>query len=103
MTWILLSAGLLMALLSGVFLSFSDFVMRGLVQAPGTAGASTTLWAYDAGRLVTRTDPLGNETTYTYDGYDRRITETNQEGHVTRYTYDECGRATSTTWRRRSR
>lgn len=40
MTWILLSAGLLMALLSGVFLSFSDFVMRGLVQAPGTAGAA---------------------------------------------------------------
>lgn len=40
MTWILLVAGLLMALISGVFLSFSDFVMRGLAQAPGTAGAA---------------------------------------------------------------
>ena len=27
-------------LISGVFLSFSDFVMRGLAQAPGTAGAT---------------------------------------------------------------
>ncbi len=34
MTWILMVAGLLMALISGVFLSFSDFVMRGLAQAP---------------------------------------------------------------------
>lgn len=40
MTWVLLVAGLLMALISGVFLSFSDFVMRGLAQAPGTAGAA---------------------------------------------------------------
>ncbi len=38
--WILMVAGLLMALISGVFLSFSDFVMRGLVQASGTAGAA---------------------------------------------------------------
>ena len=29
-----------MALISGVFLSFSDFVMRGLAQAPGRAGAA---------------------------------------------------------------
>jgi uncharacterized membrane protein len=27
-----------MALIAGVFLSFSDFVMRGLAQAPDTAG-----------------------------------------------------------------
>jgi len=40
MTWILLVSGLLMALISGVFLSFSDFVMRGLAQAPGTAVAT---------------------------------------------------------------
>ena len=40
MDWILLIAGLLMALIAGVFLSFSDFVMRGLVQAPAGAGAA---------------------------------------------------------------
>ena len=32
-------AGLLMAVLSGVFLSFSDFIMRGLIRAPAGAGA----------------------------------------------------------------
>ena len=39
MDLILGGAGLLMALVAGVFLSFSDFVMRGLAQAPGGAGA----------------------------------------------------------------
>ncbi|EAQ02315.1 hypothetical protein OB2597_19571 [Pseudooceanicola batsensis HTCC2597] len=40
MTWLLLVCGLAMALVAGVFLSFSDFVMRGLVLAPGTGGAA---------------------------------------------------------------
>lgn len=40
MDWLLLIAGLLMALIAGVFLSFSDFVMRGLAQAPAGAGAA---------------------------------------------------------------
>jgi hypothetical protein len=35
---LLTAAGLLMALVAGVFLSFSDFVMRGLVQGPRRAG-----------------------------------------------------------------
>lgn len=35
---VLIIAGFLMALIAGVFLSFSDFIMRGLAQAPGTAG-----------------------------------------------------------------
>lgn len=39
MSWVLLTAGLLMALVAGVFLSFSDFVMRGLAQAPDATGA----------------------------------------------------------------
>lgn len=38
MIWLLLISGLSMALVAGVFLSFSDFVMRGLAQAPETAG-----------------------------------------------------------------
>ena len=40
MTWALTVAGFLMALIAGVFLGFSDFIMRGLAQAPGTAGLS---------------------------------------------------------------
>jgi len=40
MTWLLITSGLLMALLSGMFLDFSDFVMRGLVQAPKAEGSS---------------------------------------------------------------
>jgi uncharacterized membrane protein len=40
MTWVLLISGFAMALVAGVFLSFSDFVMRGLVQAPAHAGAA---------------------------------------------------------------
>ena len=40
MSWILLFSAILMALVAGVFLSFSDFVMRGLAAAPGTAGAA---------------------------------------------------------------
>lgn len=40
MSWILLFSATLMALVAGVFLSFSDFVMRGLAAAPGTAGAA---------------------------------------------------------------
>lgn len=39
MDMIFLMAGFAMALVAGVFLSFSDFVMRGLVQAPAYAGA----------------------------------------------------------------
>jgi uncharacterized membrane protein len=40
MAFVLTVAGLLMALVAGVFLSFSDFVMRGLVQAPAGQGAA---------------------------------------------------------------
>jgi uncharacterized membrane protein len=37
---VLTAAGLLMALVAGVFLSFSDFVMRGLARAPAGQGAA---------------------------------------------------------------
>jgi uncharacterized membrane protein len=40
MTWALTVAGFLMALIAGVFLGFSDFIMRGLAQASGTAGSA---------------------------------------------------------------
>jgi len=40
MEWILMVAGLAVALVAGVFLGFSDFIMRGLVQAPASQGAA---------------------------------------------------------------
>ena len=40
MEWILLIAGLAVALVAGVFLGFSDFIMRGLAQAPASQGAA---------------------------------------------------------------
>ena len=40
MEWILMIAGLAAALVAGVFLGFSDFIMRGLVQAPASQGAA---------------------------------------------------------------
>ncbi len=40
MEWILMIAGLAVALVAGVFLGFSDFIMRGLAQAPGSQGAA---------------------------------------------------------------
>lgn len=40
MAWILMIAGFLAALVAGVFLGFSDFIMRGLAQAPASQGAA---------------------------------------------------------------
>jgi len=40
MEWILMIAGMAMALVAGVFLGFSDFIMRGLLQAPAFQGAA---------------------------------------------------------------
>ena len=40
MEWILMIAGLFGALVAGVFLGFSDFIMRGLAQAPASQGAA---------------------------------------------------------------
>jgi uncharacterized membrane protein len=40
MEWILMIAGMAMALVAGVFLGFSDFIMRGLLQAPASQGAA---------------------------------------------------------------
>lgn len=41
MEWILMIAGFAMALVAGVFLGFSDFIMRGLTQAPASQGAAS--------------------------------------------------------------
>ena len=43
MEWILMFAGLAVSLVAGVFLGFSDFIMRGLAQAPASQGAAGML------------------------------------------------------------
>jgi uncharacterized membrane protein len=40
MEWILMIAGFVAALVAGVFLGFSDFIMRGLARAPASQGAA---------------------------------------------------------------
>ena len=40
MVWVLIISGFAMALVAGVFLGFSDFIMRGLAQAPANKGAA---------------------------------------------------------------
>ena len=40
MTLVLIISGFAMALVAGVFLGFSDFIMRGLAQAPANKGAA---------------------------------------------------------------
>ncbi|MEZ4617254.1 MAG: RHS repeat domain-containing protein [Caldilineaceae bacterium] len=45
---------------------------------------------------MTRTDPLGNTWTWTYDGAGRMKTETDPLNHTTTYSYDLFGRRTMT-------
>jgi RHS repeat-associated protein len=64
--------------------------------APGTAEASTTKTAYDAGYRVTQvTDPLGKITRRTYDARDRVLTVTDPLNRVSTTTYDLAGRPLS--------
>lgn len=102
---------------------------EGRVVASTDGNGKTTRYAYAAatGDLVSVTDPLGNETTYTYDGagrvatrvdpkgnlpgaspaefrwsyaYDesgRQLTETDPLGHMSTNAYDDAGRLVSTT------
>lgn len=47
------------------------------------------------GNLLSETDPLGYQSTYTYDVLDNRITEQHPgDVHFTHYTYDNCNRLT---------
>ena len=58
--------------------------------------ANRTTYTYDAdGNMASRTDPLGNTTTYTYvTGTNWVETETDPLGHVTLYEYDAYGNQT---------
>jgi RHS repeat-associated protein len=66
----------------------------------GWGGNGTTLtdpngktWTdtYKNNELVSRTDPLGNKSTYTYDPQGNRLTSTDADGNTTTYTYDSRG------------
>jgi RHS repeat-associated protein len=46
---------------------------------------------YKNNELVSRTDPLGNKSTYTYDPQGNRLTSTDADGNTTTYTYDSRG------------
>lgn len=53
---------------------------------------------YDsAGRETRAIDPLGNITSYTYNGLDERTVSTDATGHTTYYTYDDNGNEISET------
>jgi RHS repeat-associated protein len=72
----------------------------------GTASANgTTSYTYNAdGTLITRTDPLGQVTTYSYDSYQRvtQVTHGSDATQTYNYTYDTgtngFGRLTQVTW-----
>ena len=104
-----------------------DAAGRVLASTDGNGRTTRYTYAPATGYLTSVTDPLGNETTYTYDGagrvrtridpkgnqpgsspadfrwsytYDdtgRQLTETDPLGHVTTTAYDDAGRFVSTT------
>jgi RHS repeat-associated protein len=64
------------------------------------SGGTTTLtdpnqkvWTdkYQNNELVSRTDPLGDKYTYTYDDQGNRLTSTDPNGNTTTYSYDSNG------------
>jgi RHS repeat-associated protein len=55
------------------------------------AAGKTWTDSYADNELVSRTDPLGNTTSYTYDSNGNKLTSTDPKGHVTTMTYDSNG------------
>jgi RHS repeat-associated protein len=55
-----------------------------------------TVSTYDrAGRLLTSTDPLGNQTSYSYDAVGNKLSATDAASRTTSYTYDPVNRLAS--------
>jgi RHS repeat-associated protein len=50
-----------------------------------------------AGRLLTKTDPLGHQTFFGYDAVGNRTSVTDANSHTTSYTYDAAGRVLTVT------
>jgi RHS repeat-associated protein len=65
----------------------------------GTPGAGDLTYTFDStGNLLTKTDGLGNTSTYTYDPVFSQVTSiTDPLGNVTKYTYDAAGNKLSQT------
>jgi RHS repeat-associated protein len=61
-------------------------------------GNRTELAYDDADRLISRTNALGEITTYTYDADGRQISMTDALGRTTQYNYDALDRLISTTY-----
>ena len=75
----------------------SPLTITGLDEVTGgSAGYSTTEYAYDTqSRLTGTTDPLDQTESYTYDSKSGRLlTKTDRNDVVTTYTYDNLGRET---------
>jgi YD repeat-containing protein len=65
--------------------------------AYGETYASDEITAYDAnGRVTSRKNGLGQETTFSYDGFDRAVTVADPAGHYRTTAYDYAGNVTET-------
>lgn len=71
---------------------------KGLLNSKTDSLGNSTSYTYDSSRhLLTVTDPKGNKTTNTYDALGNLATVTDPLGKVTSYTYNAMGEVTSAT------
>ncbi len=91
---------------SGTGLMLTMTQVMGAVDGEGNSEIDdlTTTYTYDlepdpvtgiiSGHLISETDPLGNTTSYTYNGLGQVLTVTDPLNHTTTYDYDAFGRQT---------
>jgi YD repeat-containing protein len=61
------------------------------------ANGATTRVGYDVGNEISVTDPLGNQTHFTYDARNRLVQETDPLNSSATWVYDSAGPLVSTT------